>query len=85
MYKDLPCISDIVIEHNAFIRKIIFSKLEDYPDKASLTNKLMVILEGMLNISVVYKTDQRLHKQTQQDTLSLVPDLLNNESVIKTD
>jgi hypothetical protein len=45
----------------------------------------MVLFEGLLNISVIYKNHQRLHKQIQQDALNLMPDLLNNKSVDRED
>ncbi|OCG36575.1 hypothetical protein A9G28_07835 [Gilliamella sp. Fer1-1] len=83
--EDSSCISDIVVEHKEFIRNLIFYKLENYPNKASLTNKLMVILEGLANISVVYKNKPNLHQQILQDTLNLVLELLNNALVFKKD
>lgn len=77
MRETLPCVSDILMEHKEFVRHLIYSKLEDYSDKESLTNKLMVTLEGLINISVVYKNDRNLSDQIEQDTINLVSELMN--------
>ncbi|MBC9131101.1 TetR/AcrR family transcriptional regulator [Frischella sp. Ac13] len=77
MRETLPCVSDILMEHKEFVRHLIYSKLEDYSYKESLTNKLMVILEGLINISVVYKNDRDLNEQIEQDTINLMAELLN--------
>ena len=77
MRETLPCVSDILMEHKEFVRSLIYSKLQDYSDKASLANKLMVILEGLINISVVYKNDRDLNDQIEQDTINLVSEMMN--------
>ena len=77
MHETLPCVSDILMEHKEFVRSLIYSKLEDYSYKASLTNKLMVILEGLINVGVEYKNDKSLRDQIEQDAINLVSDLLN--------
>lgn len=77
MRETLPCISDILMEHKEFVRSLIYSKLQDYSDKASLANTLMVILEGLININVEYKNDKNLNDQIEQDAINLVSDLLN--------
>ncbi|MCX8601068.1 MULTISPECIES: TetR/AcrR family transcriptional regulator [unclassified Gilliamella] len=83
MRETLPCVSDILKEHKEFVRGLIYSKLEDYSDKESLTNKLMVILEGLINIGVEYKNDKNLNDQIEQDAINLVLDLLDRNSVGK--
>ncbi|OCG17458.1 hypothetical protein A9G09_01585 [Gilliamella sp. wkB292] len=77
MRETLPCVSDILMVHKEFVRSLIYSKLEEYSDKASLANTLMVILEGLININVVYKNDKNLNDQIEQDTINLVSALLN--------
>lgn len=77
MRETLPCVSDILRDHKEFVRCLIYSKLEEYSNKESLANKLMVILEGLINISVVYKNDWNLSDQIEQDTINLVLELLN--------
>ena len=77
MRETLPCVSDILRAHKEFVRNLIYSKLQDYSDKASMTNKLMVILEGLINVGVEYKNDKSLRDQIEQDTINLVSDLLN--------
>lgn len=77
MRETLPCVSDILMEHKEFVRSLIYSKLEEYSDKASLANTLMVILEGLININVVYKNDKNLNDQIEQDAINLVSALLN--------
>ncbi|MCX8618838.1 TetR/AcrR family transcriptional regulator [Gilliamella sp. B2923] len=83
MHETLPCVSDILKEHKEFVRGLIYSKLEDYSDKESLTNKLMVILEGLINIGVEYKNDKNLNDQIEQDAINLVLELLDRNSVGK--
>ncbi|WP_294954584.1 TetR/AcrR family transcriptional regulator [uncultured Gilliamella sp.] len=83
MRETLPCVSDILKEHKEFVRGLIYSKLEDYSDKESLTNKLMVILEGLINIGVEYKNDKNLNDQIEQDAINLVLELLDRNSVGK--
>ena len=77
MHETLPCVSDILRAHKEFVRNLIYSKLQDYSDKASLTNKLMVILEGLINVGVEYKNDKSLRDQIEQDAINLISDLLN--------
>ncbi|MCX8711364.1 TetR/AcrR family transcriptional regulator [Gilliamella sp. B3464] len=77
MRETLPCVSDILMGHKEFVRSLIYSKLEEYSDKASLANTLMVILEGLININVVYKNDKNLNDQIEQDSITLVSALLN--------
>ena len=83
MRETLPCVSDILKEHKEFVKGLIYSKLEDYSDKESLTNKLIVILEGLINIGVEYKNDKNLNDQIEQDAINLVLDLLDRNSVGK--
>ena len=78
MREELPCLEDILMAHKEFVRSLIYAKLEDYSDKLSLTNKLMVILEGLINISAEYKNDKNLYDQIEQDAISLVSELLNS-------
>lgn len=78
MREELPCLADILMAHKEFVRSLIYAKLEDYSDKLSLTNKLMVILEGLINISAEYKNDKNLYDQIEQDAISLVSELLNS-------
>ena len=77
MRETLPCVSDILRAHKEFVRSLIYSKLEEYSDKASLANTLMVIFEGLININVVYKNDKNLNDQIEQDSITLVSALLN--------
>lgn len=77
MHETLPCVSDILRAHKEFVRSLIYSKLQDYSDKASLTNKLMVILEGLINVGVEYKNDKSLRDQIEQDAINLVSEMMN--------
>ncbi|ORF03476.1 TetR/AcrR family transcriptional regulator, partial [Snodgrassella alvi] len=48
-------IKELVMEHKEFIRNLIRDKLRQNPQNEAITNQLMVILEGLSNISLIYK------------------------------
>ena len=68
-------IQQLVIEHKEFIRKLISEQLAQKPQH--ITNQLMVILEGLLNISVVYKDDKTLYDKMIKDSFALITNLLS--------
>ncbi|OCG02982.1 TetR/AcrR family transcriptional regulator [Gilliamella sp. wkB112] len=72
-------IEAIVFEHKEFIRELINRSLKHYSNRSALTNNLMIILEGFINISVIYKNHQNQYQQIAQDTLELVSNLLKNQ------
>lgn len=71
-------IKQLAIEHKEFIRQLISQQLPQTPQHITLTNQLMVILEGLLNISVVYKDDKTLYDAMINDSFALITSLLCN-------
>ncbi|OTQ56403.1 TetR/AcrR family transcriptional regulator [Gilliamella apis] len=71
-------IKQLAIEHKEFIRQLISQQLPQTPQHITLTNQLMVILEGLLNISVVYKDDKTLYDAMINDNFALITNLLYN-------
>jgi len=69
----------MVIEHKEFIRKLIYNQLPQSPQQTILTNQLMVILEGLINISVVYKENKPLYNEMIHDSFDLILRLLSQQ------
>lgn len=72
-------IKQLVIEHKEFIRQLISQQLPQTPQHITLTNQLMVILEGLINISVVYKENKSLYDELINDNLDLVLKILSQQ------
>ena len=70
-------VQQLVIEHKEFIRKLIHDQLPNPPQQTTLTNQLMVILEGLINISVVYKENKSLYDEMIHDSFDLILRLLS--------
>ena len=72
-------VQQLVIEHKEFIRKLIHDQLPKTPQQTTLTNQLMVILEGLINISVVYKENKSLYDEMIHDSFDLVLKILSQQ------
>ena len=76
---DDQAVQQMVIEHKEFIRKLIYNQLPQSPQQTILTNQLMVILEGLINISVVYKENKSLYDEMIHDSFDLVLEILSQQ------
>ena len=72
-------IKQLAIEHKEFIRQLISQQLPQTPQHITLTNQLMVILEGLINISVIYKENKSLYDELISDNLDLVLKILSQQ------
>ncbi|ORF32248.1 hypothetical protein BGI10_03210, partial [Snodgrassella alvi] len=62
IHKD-NAIKELVMEHKEFIRNLIRDKLRQNPQNEAITNQLMVIIEGLSNISLIYKDNKLLYDE----------------------
>ena len=51
-------IVDIVLVHKEWIRNFIHQKIEQYPDAQDKADQVFIILEGLISVHTIYKTDK---------------------------
>ena len=64
------------MEHKEFIRNLIRDKLRQNPQNEAITNQLMVILEGLSNISLIYKDNKLLYDEIIKNSFNWVSEIL---------
>lgn len=69
-------IKELVMEHKEFIRNLIRDKLRQNPQNEAITNQLMVILEGLSNISLIYKDNKLLYDEIIKNSFNWVSEIL---------
>ncbi|KEQ00625.1 Transcriptional regulator [Snodgrassella alvi SCGC AB-598-J21] len=69
-------IKELVMEHKEFIRNLIRDKLRQNPQNEAITNQLMVILEGLNNISLIYKDNKLLYDEIIKNSFNWVSEIL---------
>ena len=69
-------IKELVMEHKEFIRNLICDKLRQNPQNEAITNQLMVILEGLSNISLIYKDNKLLYDEIIKNSFNWVSEIL---------
>ncbi|WP_367482641.1 TetR/AcrR family transcriptional regulator [Snodgrassella alvi] len=69
-------IKELVMEHKEFIRNLIRDKLRQNPQNQAITNQLMVILEGLSNISLIYKDNKLLYDEIIKNSFNWVSEIL---------
>ncbi|KES09931.1 Transcriptional regulator [Snodgrassella alvi SCGC AB-598-O11] len=69
-------IKELVMEHKEFIRNLIRDKLRQNPQNKAITNQLMVILEGLSNISLIYKDNKLLYDEIIKNSFNWVSEIL---------
>ena len=69
-------IKELVMEHKEFIRNLIRDKLWQHPQNEAITNQLMVILEGLSNISLIYKDNKLLYDEIIKNSFNWVSEIL---------
>ena len=69
-------IKELVMEHKEFIRNLIRDKLRQNPQNETITNQLMVILEGLSNISLIYKDNKLLYDEIIKNSFNWVSEIL---------
>ena len=69
-------IKELVMEHKEFIRNLIHDKLRQNPQNEAITNQLMVILEGLSNISLIYKDNKLLYDEIIKNSFNWVSEIL---------
>ena len=69
-------IKELVMEHKEFIRNLIRDKLRQHPQNETITNQLMVILEGLSNISLIYKDNRLLYDEIIKNSFNWVSEIL---------
>ena len=69
-------IKELVMEHKEFIRNLIRDKLRQNPQNEAITNQLMVILEGLSNISLIYKDNKLLYDEIIKNGFNWVSEIL---------
>ena len=69
-------IKELVMEHKEFIRNLIRDKLWQNPQNEAITNQLMVILEGLSNISLIYKDNKLLYDEIIKNSFNWVSEIL---------
>ncbi|PXY97067.1 TetR family transcriptional regulator [Snodgrassella alvi] len=69
-------IKELVMEHKEFIRNLIRDKLRQHPQNEAITNQLMVILEGLSNISLIYKDNKLLYDEIIKNSFNWVSEIL---------
>ena len=69
-------IKELVMEHKEFIRNLIRDKLWQHPQNETITNQLMVILEGLSNISLIYKDNKLLYDEIIKNSFNWVSEIL---------
>lgn len=69
-------IKELVMEHKEFIRNLIRDKLRQHPQNETITNQLMVILEGLSNISLIYKDNKLLYDEIIKNSFNWVSEIL---------
>lgn len=69
-------IKELVMENKEFIRNLIRDKLRQNPQNEAITNQLMVILEGLSNISLIYKDNKLLYDEIIKNSFNWVSEIL---------
>lgn len=69
-------IKELVMEHKEFIRNLIRDKLRQNPQNEAITNQLMVIIEGLSNISLIYKDNKLLYDEIIKNSFNWVSEIL---------
>ena len=69
-------IKELVMEHKEFIRDLIRDKLQQNPQNEAITNQLMVIIEGLSNISLIYKDNKLLYDEIIKNSFNWVSEIL---------
>ena len=69
-------IKELVMEHKEFIRNLIRDKLRQNPHNEAITNQLMVIIEGLSNISLIYKDNKLLYDEIIKNSFNWVSEIL---------
>ena len=69
-------IKELVMEHKEFIRNLIRDKLRQNPQNEAITNQLMIILEGLSNISLIYKDNKLLYDEIIKNSFNWVSEIL---------
>lgn len=69
-------IKELVMEHKEFIRNLIRDKLRQNPQNEAITNQLIVILEGLSNISLIYKDNKLLYDEIIKNSFNWVSEIL---------
>ncbi|MBI0098210.1 MULTISPECIES: TetR/AcrR family transcriptional regulator [unclassified Snodgrassella] len=69
-------IKELVMEHKEFIRNLIRDKLLPNPQNEAITNQLMVILEGLSNISLIYKDNKLFYDEIIKNSFNWVSEIL---------
>ncbi|MBI0133350.1 MULTISPECIES: TetR/AcrR family transcriptional regulator [Snodgrassella] len=69
-------IKELAMEHKEFIRNLIRDKLRQNPQNEAITNQLMVILEGLSNISLIYKDNKLLYDEIIKNNFNWVSEIL---------